>query len=191
MEVFFNRFFALFFFIFIFPLFFLIYIFLFIQIGNPVIFKQPRSGRYRKIFFLYKFRTMKVDLKINEKKRFYKSLLFLRKSRLDELPQLINIIKGDLFFIGPRPLLPEYNKLYKKKHLLRFTIMPGITGWAQVNGDNNLSWSKKFELDIWYLSNKNFFLDLKIIYMTSLFLIKKIFSNKKEKIIIERFNGKN
>jgi len=134
---------------------------------------------------------MKVDLKINEKKRFYKSLLFLRKSRLDELPQLINIIKGDLFFIGPRPLLPEYNKLYKNKHLLRFTIMPGITGWAQVNGDNNLSWSKKFELDIWYLSNKNFFLDLKIIYMTFLFLIKKIFSNKKEKIIIERFNGKN
>jgi lipopolysaccharide/colanic/teichoic acid biosynthesis glycosyltransferase len=191
MRGFFNRFFALFIFISIFPLFFIIYLFLFVKIGNPVIFKQLRSGFYGKNFFLYKFRTMKVNLKINEKKRFYKSLLFLRKFRIDELPQLINVIKGDLFFIGPRPLLPEYNKFYKKKHLLRFKIMPGITGWAQVNGDNNLSWSKKFELDIWYASNKNFILDLKIIYMTFLFLVKKILSNKKEKIIIERFNGKN
>ena len=187
----FNRIFALVLFFFILPLYVFIYLFLLIKIGNPVIFKQIRSGKNGKIFPLYKFRTMKVDLTLKEKKRFYESLLFLRKSRLDELPQVINVIKGDLFFIGPRPLLPEYTKLYKKRHLARLKIMPGITGWAQVNGDNNLSWNKKFELDIWYGSNKNIFLDLKIVYMTFFFLIKKIFSNKKEKIIVERFNGKN
>jgi sugar transferase EpsL len=173
------------------PFYVLIYIFLFFKIGSPVIFKQLRSGKDGKTFYLYKFRTMITNLKIKEKKRFYNSLLYLRRSRLDELPQLINIIKGDICFIGPRPLLPEYNKLYSKEHRKRLTVLPGITGWAQINGDNNISWKKKFDLDIWYINNQSFVLDIKIIFLTFLFIFKKLKNNKKEKNIVKKYNGNN
>ena len=92
--------------------------------------------------------------------------MFLRNSRLDELPQLFNIIKGDLNFVGPRPLLLEYNRLYNKTQIKRLDVMPGITGWAQVNGTNNISWSKKFKLDIWYVENKSVMFDLKKLYIS-------------------------
>ena len=136
-----------------------------------------------------------MQIKKNKKeiKRIYKSTLFLRTSRLDEFPQLFNVIKGDLNFVGPRPLLIEYNKLYNRNQKMRLSVMPGITGWAQVNGDNNISWSKKFKLDIWYVENKSIFLDIKIILLTINFIFKKIIYKKnKEKIIIaKKFNGKN
>lgn len=95
------------------------------------------------------------------------------------MPQLINIIKGDICFIGPRPLLLEYNKLYSKKHRKRLIVLPGITGWAQINGDNNISWKKKFDLDIWYINNQSFVLDIKIIFLTFLFIFKKLKKKKK------------
>ena len=120
-----------------------------------------------------------------------KSTVFLRISRLDEIPQLINIIKGDLNFIGPRPLLPEYDKLYTKEQKKRLSIKPGITGWAQVNGDNNISWKKKFQLDLWYVKNRTILLDLKIIFLTFLFFVKIGLKNNNNKLITKKFNGKN
>ena len=134
---------------------------------------------------------MKVNKNKKDINRVYKSTLFLRNSRLDELPQLFNIIKGDLNFVGPRPLLLEYNRLYNKTQIKRLDVMPGITGWAQVNGTNNISWSKKFKLDIWYVENKSVMFDLKIIYLTIVFVFKRFMGNKDNKIIVKKFNGKN
>ena len=187
----FNKISALLVLIVLFPIFLIIYIFLIFEIERPVIFKQKRTGYKGNSFNLYKFRTMRKNKNKNEIQRLYKSTLFLRKTRLDEIPQLINIIKGDLYFVGPRPLLPEYNKLYNKDQKKRQDVMPGITGWAQVNGDNNINWSKKFKLDIWYVQNKSFILDIKIIFLTLSFLFKKITSKRKEKLIANKFNGKN
>lgn len=186
-----NQFFALILLIFLFPIIILITFFLLIKIGRPIIFKQKRSGFRGKLFYLYKFRTMKNIRKKNEMNRIYQSTLFLRNSRLDELPQLINIIKGDLNFVGPRPLLPEYNKLYNKRQIKRLNVMPGITGWAQINGTNNISWSKKFKLDVWYVENKSLVFDLKIIYLTIIFVFKRFLGKKDKKIIVKKFNGKN
>ena len=193
MYNFFNRLLALLISAILFPVIFFIYFFLLTKIGNPIIFKQKRSGLNGKSFYLYKFRTMQIKKNKKEIKRIYKSTLFLRTSRLDEFPQLFNVIKGDLNFVGPRPLLIEYNKLYNRNQKMRLSVMPGITGWAQVNGDNNISWSKKFKLDIWYVENKSIFLNLKIILLTINFIFKKIIYKKnKEKIIIsKKFNGKN
>jgi len=173
------------------PIFLIIFSYLKFVIGSPIIFKQRRSGLKGKNFNLYKFRTMSKIKTKNEIQRLFKSTLFLRRTRLDELPQLFNILKGELNFVGPRPLLPEYNKLYNKTQRKRLEVMPGITGWAQVNGDNNISWSKKFKLDIWYVQNKSFILDLKIILLTIVFILKKILIKKDIKFIVKKFNGKN
>ena len=186
-----NQIFASILFIILLPVKILISLFLLINIGRPIIFKQRRSGFKGRSFYLYKFRTMTINKNKNDLNRVYKSTLFLRNSRLDELPQLINIIKGDLNFVGPRPLLPEYNRLYNKTQIKRLDVMPGITGWAQVNGTNNISWSKKFKLDIWYVENKSVMFDLKIIYLTIVFILKKFMGNKDKNIIVKKFNGKN
>jgi len=186
-----NQIFAFILIIILLPVIILISLFLIIKIGLPIIFKQKRSGLKGRTFHLYKFRTMKINNKKTDIDRIYKSTLFLRNSRLDELPQLFNIIKGDLNFVGPRPLLPEYNRLYNKTQIKRLNVMPGITGWAQVNGTNNISWSKKFKLDIWYVKNKSVMLDLKIIYLTIIFILKRFLGNKDKKIIVKKFNGKN
>lgn len=186
-----NQIFASILFIIFLPVKILISLFLLINIGRPIIFKQRRSGFKGRSFYLYKFRTMTINKNKNDLNRVYKSTLFLRNSRLDELPQLINIIKGDLNFVGPRPLLPEYNRLYNKTQIKRLDVMPGITGWAQVNGTNNISWSKKFKLDIWYVENKSVMFDLKIIYLTIVFILKKFMGNKDKNIIVKKFNGKN
>ncbi len=191
MYNFINRLIALILIFIFFPIFLVVSIYLIILIGNPIIFKQKRSGHNGKIFYLYKFRTMSEKKHKKEAQRLIKSTVFLRNLRLDEIPQLINIIKGDLHFVGPRPLLPEYNKLYNSLQKKRLDVMPGITGWAQVNGDNNINWSKKFNLDIWYVKNRSLFLDIKIIFLTVIFVCKKIKGSKKNKLIMEKFNGKN
>ena len=191
MYNFLNQIFASILFIILSPVIIFISLFLFINIGRPIIFKQRRSGFKGKAFYLYKFRTMIINKNKNDLNRIYKSTLFLRNSRLDELPQLLNIIKGDLNFVGPRPLLIEYNRLYNKTQIKRLDVMPGITGWAQVNGTNNISWSKKFKLDIWYVENKSVMFDLKIIYLTIVFIFKKFMGNKDKNIIVKKFNGKN
>lgn len=146
--------------------------------GKPFFF-QKRPGKNGKIFRIIKFKTM------NDRKDTQGNLLpdaerltpigsFVRKTSLDEIPQLINVIKGDMSLIGPRPLLPEYLQLYNNFQRRRNEVKPGITGWAQVNGRNAISWEKKFEFDVWYVDNMNFFLDLKILLLT----IQKVFKSE-------------
>jgi len=149
-----------------------------IFLGSPVFFKQPRPGLNEKKFMLYKFRTMKDSRDENgnllsDEKRLTKFGKLLRSLSIDELPALINVIKGDMSLIGPRPLLIEYLPFYSTEQKKRHSIKPGITGWAQVNGRNKLSWEKKFELDVWYVKNCSFLLDCKIILLTVLKIIKR------------------
>ena len=146
--------------------------------GRPIFFLQNRSGINGKIFVLYKFRTMKNSISKNDRTRVTKLGKILRNFKLDELPQLFNMLIGDLNLIGPRPLLPEYNKYYNKKQKVRLSINPGITGWAQINEKRNTTWKKRLELDIWYIENKTLLLDLKIIIKTILMLIKMIYKKK-------------
>ncbi|MBT2580255.1 sugar transferase [Bacillus sp. ISL-8] len=141
------------------------------QIGSPILFRQQRPGLHGKPFYLYKFRTMTNERDSNgellqDHARLTKVGKFLRKYSLDELPQLINVLKGQLSLVGPRPLLIEYMPLYSKEQAKRHNVRPGITGWAQVNGRNRISWDEKFKLDVWYVENQSFLLDLKILYLT-------------------------
>ena len=160
--------------------------------GSPIFFIQKRAGKYGKSIKVIKFKTLVVE---NLKKRPSKLGIFLRITRLDEIPQIFNVLKGELSFVGPRPLYIKYIKLYNSNQKIRLDMKPGITGWAQINGDNNISWKKKFDLDIWYVNNFNILIDFKIILLTTLFLIRSIlFYNKikKKKTIIDKeFNGKN
>tara|TARA_Y200000002_G_scaffold344379_1_gene317558 strand:+ start:547 stop:1140 length:594 start_codon:yes stop_codon:yes gene_type:complete len=139
--------------------------------GSPILFVQVRPGHRKIPFKFFKFRTM-TDAKNSEgnllpdENRLTSLGLFLRKTSLDELPSLWNVLKGDMSLIGPRPLLMEYLPLYSKKQMRRHEVKPGITGWAQINGRNAISWEEKFELDIWYVDNHSFWLDLKILLLT-------------------------
>ncbi len=148
-----------------------------LKLGSPVLFRQVRPGLHGKPFTLYKFRTM-TDLRdengklLPDEMRLTPFGRMLRKFSLDELPQLINVLKGDLSLVGPRPLLMEYLSRYTPEQARRHEVRPGITGWAQVNGRNALTWEKKFELDVWYVDNRTFWLDLKIIWMTVLKVLK-------------------
>ena len=147
----------------------------FIKIGHPIFFIQPRPGKNSKPFNLYKFRTMNNDKDsndnlLNDELRLTKFGEFFRARSIDELPSLFNVLNGDMSFVGPRPLLMEYLPLYNKKQARRHEIRPGITGWAQINGRNAISWQEKFNLDIWYIDNRSFWLDAKIILLT----IKKV-----------------
>lgn len=148
-----------------------------IKLGSPIIFKQKRPGKHRKAFYIYKFRTMtdeRDDLGqlLSDHIRLTAFGQFLRKYSLDELPQLWNVIRGDISLVGPRPLLMEYLPLYNEEQNRRHLVRPGITGWAQVNGRNTISWEEKFKLDIWYVDNCSIRLDLKIVGMTLLKVVK-------------------
>ncbi len=142
-----------------------------IKMGRPVLFRQKRPGMNSKPFYLYKFRTM-ADLYdtegqlLSDEERLLPLGRWLRKFSLDELPQLINVIKGELSFVGPRPLLMAYLVRYNQEQARRHEVKPGITGWAQVNGRNAISWEEKFKLDVWYVDNSSFLLDLKILWLT-------------------------
>lgn len=146
---------------------------------GSILFKQKRPGKNGKIFTVYKFRTMittttKKGKTLSDVERMTKLGKLLRKTSIDELPQLFNIIKGDMSFIGPRPLLVRYLPYYTKQQRRRHEVKPGISGWAQVNGRNAISWEQKFKLDVWYVDNISFKLDLKIFFMT----ITKIFKHE-------------
>ena len=160
-----------------FPVLFIITLWLhFANKGAGVFFLQNRPVRDGKIFKVIKFKTMtdERDSKGNllpDEQRLTKVGKFVRSTSIDELPQLINVLKGDMALIGPRPLLPQYLPLYSKKQARRHEVRPGITGWAQVNGRNAISWTKKFELDVWYVDHCSFLLDLKIFLLT----IRKVF----------------
>ena len=139
--------------------------------GFPILFTQPRPGLHGKIFFNYKFRTMRTitDRKgklLPEEKRLFSLGRFLRRFSLDELAELFNILRGEMSLVGPRPLLVEYLPLYSPQQARRHEVLPGLTGWAQVNGRNALTWEDKFKLDVWYVDHWSFGLDLKIIFMT-------------------------
>ena len=158
-----------------------------IKLGSPVIYKQPRAGLNKKIFILYKFRTMteerhKNNILAPDKNRLTRFGNFLRSSSLDELPSLWNVVKGDMSLIGPRPLLPQYLPLYNSHQARRHEVKPGITGWAQINGRNTISWEKKFDLDIWYIDNRSILLDIKILFITIKKVIRRqgVIHNKKE-----------
>lgn len=157
------------------PLMLVIALLVRMKMGSPILFIQERSGLNAKSFLLYKFRTMsnaenKQGELLPDHLRLKKLGIFLRKYSLDELPQLLNVIKGDISLVGPRPLLMEYIPLYNEQQAKRHLVRPGITGWAQVNGRNTISWEKKFEYDVWYVHNQSFLLDLKILLLT----IKKV-----------------
>lgn len=164
--------------------------------GTGVFFKQERPGKGGKIFKVIKFKTMTDERDssgylLPDADRLTKVGRFVRSTSIDELPQLINVLKGDMALIGPRPLLPQYLSLYSKEQARRHEVRPGITGWAQVNGRNAISWTRKFELDVWYVDHCSFWLDLKIIFLT----IKKVFIregiSQEGQATIEPFNGKN
>jgi sugar transferase EpsL len=153
------------------PFILVIALLIYFKMGRPVYFRQQRPGFRGKPFFLYKFRTMttETDAKgklLADEERLTGLGRRLRRNSLDELPQLINVIKGELSFVGPRPLLMEYLPRYSAEQARRHEVKPGITGWAQVNGRNAISWEEKFEHDLWYVDNQSFWLDLKILGMT-------------------------
>ena len=164
--------------------------------GAGAFFTQERPGQYGKIFKVIKFKTMTDERDENgdllpDEKRLTKIGKFIRSTSVDELPQLFNVLKGDMSLIGPRPLLPQYLPLYSKEQARRHEVRPGITGWAQVNGRNAISWTKKFELDVWYVDHCSFLLDLKIIFLT----VKKVFVREgissDTSVTMEPFTGNN
>ena len=169
---------------------------IYIKMGRPIFFRQNRPGVNEKIFSIFKFRTMTND-------RDAKGELLCDEARLkgfgqrvrdlsiDELPQLLNVLKGDMSFIGPRPLLVEYLPIYNNEQKKRHSVKPGITGWAQVNGRNAISWKKKFELDSYYADNISLLLDIKIAYMTILKVVKKEGVSSDTHVTVEKFNGNN
>ena len=167
-----------------------------IKLGSPIFFTQDRLGKDGKIFKMIKFRTMldavdKWGEPLPDEERMTSFGQLLRSSSIDELPELINLFKGDMSLVGPRPLLVEYKELYSKEQWRRHEVRPGITGWAQVNGRNNISWCKKFELDIWYIDNKSLLMDMKILIMTVLKVIKRADINQDGEVTVEDFNGYN
>ena len=179
------------------PILFLITLWLhFANKGAGAFFTQERPGRNGKIFKVIKFKTMTDERDVNgdllpDEQRLTKVGKLIRSTSVDELPQLINVLKGDMALIGPRPLLPQNLPLYNKEQARRHEVRPGITGWAQVNGRNAISWAKKFELDVWYVDHCSFILDLRIIVLT----IKKVFVREgissETSATMEPFTGNN
>ncbi|WP_374963853.1 sugar transferase [Lysinibacillus sp. RS5] len=176
------------------PIFFLTWILVRIKLGSPVLFKQPRPGLNGKVFYVYKFRTMtderdEIGELLPDSVRLTSFGKVLRKLSLDELPQLWNVLKGDMSLIGPRPLLVEYLPLYNERQARRHEVRPGITGWAQVNGRNAISWEQKFEYDVWYVENQSLWLDCKILLLT----VKKVFVSEgisqEGQATMEKFKG--
>lgn len=179
------------------PFLLLVIVFLhFANKGAGVFFFQERPGKDAKPFRVIKFKTMteKKDIDgylLPDADRLTKVGSVVRSLSIDELPQLVNVLKGDMSFIGPRPLLFKYVSLYSKEQYRRHKVRPGITGWAQVNGRNTISWTKKFELDIWYVDNISFLLDAKIFFMTILKIIKRSDISKEGCVTTVAFNGDN
>ena len=164
------------------------------KLGKPVLFRQVRPGQDGKPFEIYKFRTMSDERDENgellpDDQRMTPVGTFIRKSSIDELPQLINVLKGDISLVGPRPLLMEYLPLYNDEQKKRHNVKPGITGWAQVNGRNAISWDEKFKLDVWYAENQSFKLDMYIIYKTIINILQRKDINAPNHVTAEKFKG--
>ncbi|WP_280770904.1 sugar transferase [Salipaludibacillus daqingensis] len=165
-----------------------------LQLGSPILFKQERPGLNGKPFRIWKFRTMNENKDENGhllpgSKRLTKLGKSLRKYSLDELPQLFNVIKGELSLVGPRPLLMSYLSIYTEEQARRHDVKPGITGWAQVNGRNTITWEEKFRFDIWYVDNQSILLDIKILLITVKKVFKKEGVSSKKHYSMERYKG--
>ena len=165
-----------------------------ISMGSPVLFRQKRPGLHGRIFEIYKFRTMtnekdKQGNLLPDEQRLIGIGKFIRSTSLDELPQLFNVLKGDMSFVGPRPLLIEYLPLYNEQQKKRHDVKPGITGWAQVNGRNAISWEQKFEYDVWYVEHRSFWLDMKILWLTFLKVVKRSDISSDTSVTMEKFQG--
>ena len=163
---------------------------------NPVIFTQERPGLHGKIFKVIKFKTMtdERDTEGNllpDAQRLTKVGRFVRSTSIDELPQLINVLKGDMALIGPRPLLPQYLPLYNKEQARRHEVRPGISGWAQCHGRNAISWTEKFKLDVWYVDHVSLWTDIKVIWITIMKVLKRADINEAGQATMEAFNGHN
>lgn len=189
-----DRFLSLFVLVGLFPLLCAVSLILAFQNCGRIFFFQPRPGKNRKIFRVIKFKTMtdRTDSLGNllpDAERLTRFGAFIRKTSLDEIPQLLNVLKGDMSLVGPRPLLVQYLPLYNEHQVRRHEVRPGITGWAQVNGRNAISWQQKFEYDVWYVDNVSFMLDLKILFLT----VKKVFMREgisaEGHVTIEPFKG--
>ena len=176
------------------PLLFVLAVLVRIKLGSPVIFRQQRPGYKGRIFGLMKFRTMTDERDdegelLPDEVRLTEFGKKLRATSLDELPEFINILKGDMSFVGPRPLLVQYLPLYNEEQAHRHDVLPGLTGWAQVNGRNAISWEKKFEYDVWYTRHISFLLDLKIVMMTVGSVLKRTGISSETSATMEFFTG--
>jgi lipopolysaccharide/colanic/teichoic acid biosynthesis glycosyltransferase len=178
------------------PLILMVALLVWVNLGSPVLFRQVRPGLNGAPFQMIKFRSMRDALDHNgnpmpDKQRMTRFGTFLRSSSLDELPELWNVLKGDMSLVGPRPLLMEYLPLYNNEQYRRHEVRPGMTGWAQVNGRNTLSWEEKFKMDVWYVDNQTFWLDLEILFLT----VKKVLMRRdisaQGHVTAEKFKGNN
>ncbi|MCY4364079.1 MAG: sugar transferase [Gammaproteobacteria bacterium] len=194
MKRLFDLLFSLFLLVLLLPLFILLAVLVYIDLGSPVLFRQQRPGLQGKPFTFYKFRTMNNGTNENgrlmpDENRLTGFGRFLRGTSLDELPQLFNVIRGDMSLVGPRPLLMEYLDLYTDEQMRRHEVRPGITGWAQVNGRNAITWEEKFSLDLWYVDNRSFLLDIRIILLTIARIIGREGINQEGVATAEKFKG--
>lgn len=176
------------------PIYIIVSLLIFFKMGSPILFRQKRPGYKEEIFGIYKFRTMTNEKDANgnllpDDKRLVGIGKFIRSTSLDELPQLFNVLKGEMSFVGPRPLLIEYLPLYNQKQKRRHDVKPGITGWAQVNGRNAISWEQKFDYDVWYVDNQSFWLDIKILWLTFLKVVKRSDISSGTSSTMEKFTG--
>ena len=182
--------------VFLSPVFVITSLLVYFKLGRPIFFVQERVGKDNKVFKMIKFRSMK-DIKnkfgedLADEERLTPFGKKLRSLSIDELPELINVLKGDMSLVGPRPLLVDYLELYSKEQIRRHEMRPGITGLAQVNGRNSISWNEKFKLDVKYIDNYSLILDIKILFMTVFKVIKKDGISQEGKVTVENFTGKN
>ena len=178
------------------PIYLLMMLLVLTQLNFPILFRQPRTGLNGKIFNIYKFRTMTDDcdkdgILLPDALSLTKFGKFLRSTSLDELPSLWNVLKSDMSLVGPRPLLLEYLPLYSTQQARRHEVKPGITGWAQVNGRNAITWGEKFDLDVWYVDNQSIGLDIKILWLTVKKVIMRDGINQVGQSTMEKFKGNN
>jgi sugar transferase EpsL len=177
------------------PILFVISVFVAISYGTPIIFRQQRPGHYGKPFWVYKFRTMTNardadNHLLPDSKRITRLGQFLRSYSLDELPELFNVLRGEMSWVGPRPLLMQYLERYSPEQARRHDVLPGITGWAQINGRNALTWEEKFRMDVWYVDHWSFGLDIKILLITAVKVLRREGINQPGHATAEEFMGR-
>jgi len=193
-KVLFEKLLALILIILFLPIYLIVSFLVLVTIGSPILFVQKRPGLNGEVFNIYKFRTMtnakdEYGKLLSDERRLFGVGKFIRSLSLDELPQLFNVLIGKMSFVGPRPLLIEYLDLYNDEQKRRHNVKPGITGWAQVNGRNNISWQERFRLDVWYVDNRSFMLDMKTLWLTFLKVIKRSDVNSSTAVTMEKFEG--